>query len=108
MDGQVEKNCGPSDLVALAEPVHAPGPSTDGDEEDSHGAGTIAGDPTSVSDQSEPARWGFVLEDRHVPHTRHPWLLPYLSFMNNSRSFSMSLSASSLVAGFVFVAFVFG
>lgn len=75
---------GPSDLVALANLVHAPGESTEGGEEDGDGAGAGVGDAASEPDRSEPTRWWTVLENRHVLHARHPCLLPYHRFRHLS------------------------
>lgn len=82
----------PSDLVALADLVHAPRESSEGGEENGHGAGAFAGDPASVPDRSEPARRRAVLEDRHVLHAGHAGLIPD----HRLRHFRRSLISLSL------------
>jgi len=68
----------PSDLVALADLVHAPRECSEGSEEDGDGAWALVRDAASEPDRCEPARRWTVLENRHVLHAHHPWLVPYM------------------------------
>lgn len=83
----------PSDLVALADLVHAPRESAESSEEDGNGAGALVGDAPGEPDRSEPARRWTVLENRHVLHARHPGLLPYMCL----RHLSFFAAISSLL-----------
>lgn len=83
----------PSDLVALADLVHAPRESAESSEEDGNGAGALVGDAPGEPDRSEPARRWTVLENRHVLHARHPGLLPYICL----RHLSFFAAISSLL-----------
>jgi len=67
----------PSDLVALADLVHAPRERSEGSEEDGDSAWALVRDAASKPDRSEPARRWTVLENRHVLDAGHPWLVPY-------------------------------
>lgn len=66
----------PSDLVALAHLIHAIRESAESSKKNGHGAGALIGNTTGVSDRREPARRRPVLEDGHVFHASHSWLLP--------------------------------
>lgn len=70
----------PADLVALAHLVHAPGEGAKRGQEDGHRAGPGIGDPSGIPDWSEATGRRAVLEERHVFHASHPWLLPYHRF----------------------------
>lgn len=84
----------PSDLVALADLVHAPGEDAEGGEEDGDGAGAFVGDPPGEPDRGEAARGRAVLEERHVLHARHARLVPYRSLRHG---FFLFLIACSLL-----------
>lgn len=86
---------GPSDLVALADLVHAPGEDAEGGEENGDGAGALVGDPPGEPDRGEAARGRAVLEERHVLHARHARLVPYRSLRHG---FFLFLIASSLLS----------
>lgn len=87
---------GPSDLVALADLVHAPGEDAEGGEEDGNGAGALVRDPTGESDRGEPARWRPVLQKGHVLHAGHPRLVPYRCLRHGEFLSSIACSLLSL------------
>lgn len=68
----------PSDLVALADLVHAPRECSEGSEEYGDGAWALVRDAASEPDRCETARRWTVLENRHVLHAHHAWLVPYI------------------------------
>lgn len=70
----------PSDLVTLADLVHAPRESTKGSEEHEKSTRTGVRDSASKPGWSEPAGRWTVLEKRHVLNASHTWLLPYQRF----------------------------
>ncbi|KAH7835613.1 hypothetical protein Vadar_027987 [Vaccinium darrowii] len=70
---------GPSDLIALADLVHAPREDAESGQENGDGAGALVRDPPGKPDRSEPARRRAVLKNRHVLHARHARFVPYRS-----------------------------
>lgn len=67
----------PSDLVAFANLIHAPGESAKCSEEDSNGAWTLRWNSTGVSNWWKTPWWRPILKDGHILHARHTRFRPY-------------------------------
>ncbi|KAL0928327.1 hypothetical protein M5K25_000201 [Dendrobium thyrsiflorum] len=66
----------PSDLIALADLIHAIGEDAKGSEEDGNGAGSLGRDPSSVPNRRESTRRRTILQHGHLLHAHHPRFLP--------------------------------
>ncbi|XP_064941332.1 uncharacterized protein LOC135594750, partial [Musa acuminata AAA Group] len=62
----------PADAITLVDLVHS---AREGDEEDGGSVGALDGDAPGAPHGRESARRRSILEERHLPHARHPRLL---------------------------------